>query len=53
MGVHAVDALIAGETGKMVGIVNQEMVLCPLSDAWKKKSAFEPNLLKISRVLAT
>ncbi|MCC6143993.1 MAG: 6-phosphofructokinase [Candidatus Hydrogenedentes bacterium] len=53
MGVRAVEALIAGETGKMVGIKGTELVLCPLSDAWEKRSQYDPGLLQISRILAT
>ena len=38
MGVRAVEALIDGATGMMVGIENQEMVLNPLSSTWEKDS---------------
>ncbi len=53
MGVRAVEALIDGATGMMVGIENQEMVLNPLSSTWEKKSQFSPDLLRVSRLLAT
>ena len=53
MGVRAVEALIEGATGMMVGIDNQEMVLNPLSSTWEKKSQFSPDLLRVSRLLAT
>jgi 6-phosphofructokinase 1 len=53
MGVRSVEALIAGETGKMVGIKGTELVLCPLSEAWENRSQYDPGLLQISRVLAT
>lgn len=53
MGVRAVEALIEGATGMMVGIENQEMVLNPLSTTWEKKSQFSPDLLRVSRLLAT
>ena len=52
MGVRAVEALIEGETGKMVGIRGQELVLCPLEDAWEKRSDFDPGLLRIARTLS-
>ncbi len=53
MGVRAVEALVEGETGMMVGIQNQEMVLSPLSSTWEKRSEFSPDLLRVSRLLAT
>ena len=53
MGVRAVEALVEGQTGMMVGIENQEMVLRPLSATWEKRSAFCPDLLRVSRLLAT
>jgi 6-phosphofructokinase 1 len=53
MGVRAVEALIEGATGMMVGIENQEMVLNPLSSTWEKRSTFSPDLLRVSRLLAT
>jgi len=51
MGVRAVEALLAGESGVMVGIENQQMVVRPLSDSWEKKSLFDPDLLRVVRVL--
>ncbi len=53
MGVHAVTALLEGESGKMVGIRNQAMVLCPLSEAWENRTMFQPELLEVLRVLGT
>ena len=53
MGVHAVSALLAGESGKMVGIRNQEMVLCPLNDAWENRTKFKPELLDVLHILST
>jgi len=52
MGVRAVEALLAGETGKMVGIQHQDMVLCPLSEAWENRTYFREELLEVLRVLA-
>ena len=52
MGVHAVEALMEGATGMMVGIENQNMVLNPLCTAWERKSTFSPDLLRVSRLLA-
>lgn len=52
MGVCAVEALLAGDSGVMVGIENQSMVVRPLSDSWETKSLFDPELLRVARVLS-
>ncbi|MCF6285227.1 MAG: 6-phosphofructokinase [Candidatus Hydrogenedentes bacterium] len=53
MGVRAVEALLEGESGKMVGIRNQHMILCRLSEAWKSHTQFDPKLLNVLRILGT
>jgi 6-phosphofructokinase 1 len=50
MGVRAVEALLEGETGKMVGIQNNKMVLHPLTES-ENHTKFDPDLLRIGRVL--
>lgn len=52
MGVRAVEALIEGETGKMVGVRGLDLVLRPLAEAWENRTRFDPELLRISRVLS-
>jgi 6-phosphofructokinase 1 len=52
MGVRAVEALLAGESGKMVGISGIQLVLCPLSEAWENRTQFDANLLRVSRILS-
>jgi 6-phosphofructokinase 1 len=52
MGVRAVEALIAGESGKMVGISGQKLHLRPLSDAWEKRTRFDMELLRVAHVLS-
>jgi 6-phosphofructokinase 1 len=52
LGAHSVRAAIAGETGKMVGIVGNEMVLVPFADAVGKKKPLDPELLALARRLA-
>ena len=52
MGVRAVEALLEGETGKMVGIDNQHMVLRPLAEAWECRTVFDPKLLRVARILS-
>ena len=53
MGVRAVEALLEGETGKMVGISNLNMVLRPLSEAWECRTLFDPKLLRTAHILST
>jgi len=52
MGVRAVEALREGEHGKMVGICNHHMGLRPLSEAWECRTQFDPELLRVARVLS-
>lgn len=52
MGVHAVDALISGESGKMVGIAGQKMQLRPFRDAWEQRTRFDLELLRVAHVLS-
>ncbi len=52
MGVAAVEGLIQGHSGKMVGITNQHMMLRPLSEAWECPQHFDFNLLRVARVLS-
>ncbi len=51
MGVRAVEALLAGETGKMVAVQDQKMVLRPLSDTWETKTTLDPDLIRIVRTV--
>ncbi|HPU98478.1 MAG TPA: 6-phosphofructokinase [Candidatus Hydrogenedentes bacterium] len=53
MGARAVVALMDGESGKMVAIQNQSLILRPLSDSWGEPNRFDPNLLRVVRLLAT
>lgn len=53
MGVRAVEALIEGESGKMVGVSNLRMTLCPLSEAWEHRTEFDPDLLRVAHILGT
>jgi 6-phosphofructokinase 1 len=53
MGVRAVEALLEGETGKMVGMANQNMVLRPLAEAWECRTQFDPRLLRVAHILST
>jgi 6-phosphofructokinase 1 len=53
LGVRAVEALFEGQTGKMAGVSAGDVVLNPLSDAWERRTQFDPALLRVARILAT
>jgi 6-phosphofructokinase 1 len=53
LGVAAVDALVSGKSGYMVGELKGEMTLTPLRDTWEKRRELDSNLLKLEKVLAT
>jgi 6-phosphofructokinase 1 len=52
MGVRAVEALLEGESGKMVGVSGQNMLLRPLAEAWDLRTRFDPGLLRVAHVLS-
>jgi len=47
MGSFAVESLLEGKTGVMVGSVCGNMALCPLEDAWKAAKELNPELLAL------
>ncbi len=53
MGIRAVEALAAGETGQMVGISGTRLVLRPLAEAWENRTVFDPELLKVAQILGS
>ncbi|HNZ20217.1 MAG: 6-phosphofructokinase [Candidatus Hydrogenedentes bacterium] len=53
LGVRAVEALVEGVSGKMVGISANEVVLRPLEEAWECRTQFDPKLTRIAHILAT
>lgn len=52
MGAGAVDALLAGERNKMVGVINGHVVLTPFADAISKHKEINPYYLHLAQVLA-
>ena len=52
MGVRAVEALRAGESGQMVALAGRDLLLRPLSDSWTQRSRFDDELLHVSEVLS-
>ncbi len=53
MGYHAVESLMQGKKNVMVGIVNNKMSYIPLKQALKTKNKFDPQWLKIVKILAS
>lgn len=51
-GVAAVEALLAGRSGAMVGVVNGHVVLVPFAEAIGVRRALDPELLRVLGVLA-
>jgi len=52
VGVAAVDALLAGHKGEMVGVVNNNIHFTPFQNAIKHISEINPNLLRIVDILS-
>ena len=52
LGVAAVDALIAGQSGVMLGMQNQELVQVPLRETWEKRKAVDMAAYACLRVLS-
>ena len=52
MGVSAVEGLLEGKTDVMTGIINDEEVYTPFSDAISKKSKLNEEEVKMSRILS-
>jgi 6-phosphofructokinase 1 len=52
LGVKAVEALLDGEHLKMAGIVKNEMLLTPFSDAVSKPPPFNDDLLRVAELLS-
>jgi 6-phosphofructokinase 1 len=52
MGFKAVEALIEGQTNKMVGIQNNQMKLIPFEDAINKSKEIDKDLLRMAEILS-
>ena len=52
LGVAAVDALIAGHSNVMVGIVNNEIKLTPSRNVWSRKKSISYELLGLTQMLS-
>ena len=51
-GIWAAEALINGESGKMVGEVGGKKVLTPFEDTWKKKKSIEERYMDWIKILS-
>ena len=51
MGVHAVDLILEGRSGMMVGCRGQKMVSLPLKDSWERKKMIHPEYLRILEIM--
>ena len=52
LGVAAVQALIDGKGGYMVGEINREIAYTPLKDTWEKKKALPVGLTDLLKILS-
>jgi 6-phosphofructokinase 1 len=52
LGAHAVDCVVTGKTGVMVGEIKGELVTTPLEDTWKKKKEIDTWLLDLVEELS-
>ena len=53
MGVKAVESLLKGDFGIMIGFENGNIKLTPLSAAIKGKTKIDPELIKVSQIMNT
>ena len=51
MGLKAVECLIEGVSGQMIGVQNGEMILTPLNKAIKGKSEIKRELIRVSDIM--
>jgi 6-phosphofructokinase 1 len=52
MGVGAIEGLLSGKAGHMVGVVNGKVKYTPILEALKEKRNLNDNLVKISKILS-
>lgn len=52
LGAAAVEKLIEGKSGIMVGEINWEVNEIPLSDTWKNHKKISPRILELARILS-
>ena len=52
LGAAAVDALVKGMSGYMVGELKGQIAFTPLRKTWEKRKELDSNLLRLVKVLA-
>jgi 6-phosphofructokinase 1 len=53
LGVAAVDALLEGQSGVMVGEIHGKIAFTPLKDTWTKRKTIDKDLWRLAYILAT
>jgi 6-phosphofructokinase 1 len=53
LGVAAVEALLEGESGVMVGEIHGHIARTPLLDTWSQRKALDNDLWRLSKILST
>jgi len=53
LGYEAVNALLAGRRGEMVGIINKDVMYTPFENAIKHNKSIRADLLKMARILSS
>ena len=53
LGYEAVLAVMNNENDKMVGLVNNNVVLTPLSDTWEKKKKIDETYIEMNEILSS
>ncbi|MCS7074044.1 MAG: 6-phosphofructokinase [Bacteroidia bacterium] len=52
LGAQAVEALLSGKSGQMVGIINQQICFTPFAQAVKQQQEINPQLIKLVEILS-
>ena len=52
LGAAAVEALLEGHTGVMVGVVNSDLKLTPMKNVWSRKKDIDYDLLQLTALLS-
>jgi 6-phosphofructokinase 1 len=53
LGVAAVEALLEGMSGVMVGEVNGKVAYTPFAETWQKRKSIDPEVFRLAGILAT
>ncbi len=52
LGAAAVEKLVNGKSGVMVGQINGDIAETPLSETWEKQKGIKPGLIELARILS-